>query len=212
MDELRSTEILDKEIKEDARKKAERILKNADIEVELILADVANRVKKTKTEKESLYSARIAAYKNDIEASVPLEKLRKRIAFIDTEVNKALDDYFEKIGEDKRLKIIKSMLASFTKEIQCSTLKIKYAGYKKEKIEKFISVNFKNLKIAEYEELSNSEAQIIGLKDGIFAEDITGSFICKASIDEAKKQLLTEKREELKLNLFGDSFDRTFKN
>ena len=40
MEELRSTEILDKEIREDARRKANRILNNCVLECEKILEDV----------------------------------------------------------------------------------------------------------------------------------------------------------------------------
>ena len=54
MEELRSTEILDKEIEADARKKADKILKNADSEAEKILADVETRVKEAKEQKEKL--------------------------------------------------------------------------------------------------------------------------------------------------------------
>ena len=43
MQELRSTDILDKEIEADARRKAEAILKRADKECEEILASVQNK-------------------------------------------------------------------------------------------------------------------------------------------------------------------------
>ena len=44
MEELRSTEVLDKEIETDARKKAERILAKADSDGKALVADVARRV------------------------------------------------------------------------------------------------------------------------------------------------------------------------
>lgn len=204
MEELRSTEILAKEIKEDARKKAERILKNADAEAQNILSGISSRIQKVKKEKQSLYSEKIAAYKADCEAAVPLEKLRKRISFFDTEIKKALDTYFEKIGEDKRLAIISALLGSFTDSVRGCPLKIKYAGYPKAKIEKIVSAHFKDSKIEEYKALSSAEAEIAGLKDGVFAEEADGSFVCKASLDEVKDRLLTEKRAELKAALFGD--------
>ena len=204
MEELRSTEILDKEIKEDARKKAERILKNADAEAKAVLSGVAAKIEKTKKEKKALYAAKIEAYKSDSEAAIPLEKLRKRISFFDTEIKKALDAYFDNIGEDNRLIIISALLHAFTDVVQGSGLKIKYSGYPRDKIEKIVAENFKGSKIEEYKELSGAEAEIAGLKDGIFAEDTSGVFICKASIDEIKIRLLTEKRAELKAALFGD--------
>ena len=47
MEELRSTEILEKEIQSDARRKAEKILKNADADCEKILSSVETRFEKT---------------------------------------------------------------------------------------------------------------------------------------------------------------------
>ena len=76
MEELRSTEILDKEIQEDARKKAGRILRDADAEAAKILAAVDSRVAAIRKEKENAYEQKIAAFKRDAEAALPLEEKR----------------------------------------------------------------------------------------------------------------------------------------
>ncbi|MEL3913484.1 hypothetical protein [Treponema pedis] len=203
MEELRSTEILDKEIKEDARKKAERILKNADAEAQNILNAVPLRIKNIKKEKASFYAKKAELYKIDAEAAVPLEKLRKKISYIDTEIQKALENYFEKIGEEARLKIILSFVNNFKNFIKDFPVKVKFSNYSKEKIQSLIEENFKDFKVKEYQELSPAEAELTGLKDGIFIEDCNNTFVCKASIDEAKSRLLNEKRAELKEALFG---------
>ena len=52
MEELRSTEILDKEIQEDARKKADKIVKNSQIEAQNILDSVDGRIEVARQEKE----------------------------------------------------------------------------------------------------------------------------------------------------------------
>jgi len=63
MEELRSTEILDKEIREDARRKANRILNNATLECEKILEDVNNRFEKDAETKKAEYQFKIDDYK-----------------------------------------------------------------------------------------------------------------------------------------------------
>ena len=45
MKEFRSTEILDKEIQEDARRKAEKLLKRADIDGQRIIDETEDRIK-----------------------------------------------------------------------------------------------------------------------------------------------------------------------
>ena len=61
MEEFRSTEILDKEIQADARKKAEKILAKADVDCALLLEEVSGRIEKAKKELEDKYSLKITA-------------------------------------------------------------------------------------------------------------------------------------------------------
>ena len=63
MEELRSTEILDKEIREDARRKANRILNNSVIDFEKILEDVNIRFEKDAEIKKAEYESKISNYK-----------------------------------------------------------------------------------------------------------------------------------------------------
>ena len=50
MEELRSTEILDREIQEDARKKAARIIADAEKQAENIRSEVKERIQKAREE------------------------------------------------------------------------------------------------------------------------------------------------------------------
>ncbi|WP_191017516.1 hypothetical protein [Treponema zioleckii] len=110
MEELRSTEILDKEIEADARKKAEKILKNADNECERILADVKNRVNEASKQKSSLYKSKIDQFEKNVDASLPLEKERFLVKFYADSVSSALNDYLKKIGLEKRLSLLEKSI------------------------------------------------------------------------------------------------------
>ena len=59
MEELRSTEILDKEIREDARRKANRILNNGLLECEKILEDVNIKFEEDAAKKRAEYEEKI---------------------------------------------------------------------------------------------------------------------------------------------------------
>ena len=63
MEELRSTEILDKEIREDARRKANRILNNGLLECEKILEDVNIKFEEDAAKKRAEYEEKINSYK-----------------------------------------------------------------------------------------------------------------------------------------------------
>ena len=76
MEELRSTDILDREIEADAKKKAGEIIKRAQEECDEILAGVQTRVKTALDQKSAFYDAKIAQCKKNAAAYVPLEKER----------------------------------------------------------------------------------------------------------------------------------------
>ena len=106
MQELRSTDILDKEIEADAKRKAETILKRADKECEEIIASVQNRINVARQEKEEFYSKKLDAFEKDLTASGPLEKQRFQVSFIQEEVIAAINKYLSALKEEERLSLV----------------------------------------------------------------------------------------------------------
>lgn len=95
MEELRSTEILDREILEDARRKAEKILKTSEAECRAIYDDVSLRIEKSREEKSHEYKQKAESYRNDSASAIPLEKQRRIVSFVDTSVSQALTDVYQ---------------------------------------------------------------------------------------------------------------------
>ena len=106
MQELRSTDILDKEIEADARRKAEAILKRADKECEEIIASVQNRINVARQEKEEFYSKKLDAFEKDLKASGPLEKQRFQVSFIQEQIITAINKYLAELKEEERLALV----------------------------------------------------------------------------------------------------------
>ena len=106
MQELRSTDILDKEIQADARKKAERMLQKADSECEKLLASVEADIEKAADEKRSFFAKKLEAFEADRKAVVPLEKERFKVSFIQNAVIQNINKYLEGLSEEKRLELV----------------------------------------------------------------------------------------------------------
>ena len=106
MQELRSTDILDKEIQADARKKAERMLAKADLDCEKLLASVDSDIEKAKQEKEDFFAHKLEAFEKDRMAVVPLEKERFKVSFIQNAVIQNINKYLEGLTEEKRLALV----------------------------------------------------------------------------------------------------------
>ena len=82
MQELRSTDILDKEIQADARKKAERMLQKADRDCENLLGSLEADLQKSAEEKKTFFDNKLQSFETDRKAVVPLEKERFKVSFI----------------------------------------------------------------------------------------------------------------------------------
>ena len=82
MEELRSTEILDKEIEADARKKAAKIVAKAESEAKSIIEGVDDRVKKAVEEKSAVYKNKLSLLEKNADAYIPLEKERFLVALL----------------------------------------------------------------------------------------------------------------------------------
>ena len=97
MQELRSTDILDKEIQADARKKAERMLAKADSDCAKLLASVDTDIEKAAEEKQEFFAHKLDAFEKDRMAVVPLEKERFKVSFIQNAVIQNINKYLESL-------------------------------------------------------------------------------------------------------------------
>jgi len=116
LEELRSTEILDREIHEDARRKVEKYLQDADNQCKKIQDEIDARLEKETEAKKEMYDKKYERFLHDIQSVVPLEKQRFLIQFQKDSVDEAIKNYFEKLSEEKKLDIIKRRLNKY-KEI-----------------------------------------------------------------------------------------------
>jgi V/A-type H+-transporting ATPase subunit E len=126
MEELKSSNVLDREILEDARKKAERALKNAEkaIQDESIAADARERDGLAKLMQDC--DSRIARQKADLENAFPLERRRMRVQFMDRELSGALTRWFSAMSDDCLARLlavrIKTVCSAFSGETLCITV------------------------------------------------------------------------------------------
>ena len=111
MEELQSTEILDREILEDARKKAQRILKSAD---DAARAESANWEKKTTAaldEMRKKYAQQGVLATQEIMTLLPIDQRRAKAKKIEELLNEAVGNWFASLSR-------KSVLALLQQELE----------------------------------------------------------------------------------------------
>lgn len=110
MEELRSTEILDKEIQNDARKKAEKILEKADSDSKFLLENVFDRITQASKELTDKNSDKLNNYEKNLDAAIPLEKERFLVSFIQNSINKSIDEYLNSLKKEEKIELLSKKL------------------------------------------------------------------------------------------------------
>ncbi|MDA8410878.1 MAG: hypothetical protein M0001_10845, partial [Treponema sp.] len=101
MEEIGTTEAIQKEILEEARKAADKVLRDADEEVAFAATQAVERAKNAKDTVTRASEVWIARNHAEMLARIPLEKIRYRTALVDGRVRKALGEWFGGMGEDR---------------------------------------------------------------------------------------------------------------
>ena len=106
MEELRSTEVLDREILEDARKKAFKILKTADETVQSQSRRWEKKTQKDLAEIRKIYAGRTEKEKEEILARLPLDKRRLRSEWADSALETAMGSFLKSLSREDLFHIL----------------------------------------------------------------------------------------------------------
>jgi len=203
MQELRSTEILDKEIQSDARRKAEKILKKADLDAQEILNSISSSIEKAKSEKSDFYSKKIQAFEKDQNASVPLEKERFKVSFIQDSISENINAYLKSLSEEKRIEIVLNHLDSkLDKKVNAFVYGFDFEAAKK-MLSKKIGSNLLKCEKTEFRKIAVEDDCNLENPQGIILETEDRQFRCRLTLSEIIGQILDKNRAELSESLFG---------
>lgn len=204
MEELRSTEILDKEIQEDARRKAERILKDADDECAKMMADVDDRIKSGRDARKSSYDEKLAAKRRDSEAAIPLEKQRFLISFENSAVHDACTAYLAALKPAQKLELIEKLLEQKKAVLKDRKYNAQVCGFDISAVKKLLEKELGAKAI-----LSCVQADENCIKDaggsfeGCMLESDDRAVKCRLTVSEIIDGIADTKREELVTTLFA---------
>lgn len=203
MQELRSSEILDKEILSDAQRKIEHILANANEECEKLLSGVEQRVSDAKKEKESFYERKLMVQKKNLDASLPLEEQRFKVSFIQDSVIDAVNNYLSSLSEEQRIKmLIQNQHFNFDKKINAYIY-----GFNLEAVKKILSKelgsNLGTCSKTEFGKIVIEKDIGLSKNEGIILEAEDKSLRVHLTLVEKISHILDKNRAELSEALFG---------
>jgi hypothetical protein len=205
MEELQTIEVLDREILEDARKKAFKILKNAGDAVTASRDSWEKKLHQTLEKARTSYAQKAEQSREEIMARLPMDKQRIRSEKIEFFLEKAMKDFLESLDRPALIALLKQELALRIEEIRSGGGEATAAG----------ELRYRFLEAAEVSALVQEALSGAALKlvedplytiPGLFPAmviDLPGLRLT-ASVDRAAEALLLDKRVELAVALLGD--------
>lgn len=193
MDELRSTENLEHEILEDARKKAERILKNADARIRDVGTEWTGKRTEAFDELEARYRARAESARREIESSVPLEMKRKEIEYLDRQLREHLDRYFMELEPDGLETVVSELLGRVRSVLAGKPVAVRYGGMSGNEAVALVHVCLPGSTVTETTERTGITGIVLETEDGARYT---------ATTELVRGMLLDDRREELFEALF----------
>ncbi|MDY5884945.1 MAG: V-type ATP synthase subunit E [Treponema sp.] len=205
MEELRSAEILDKEIQDDARKKAEKILRNADSQCDQIMAQVESRLEEAKKEKEIYFNQKADQVKKDLDSSMPLEKSRFLVSYISSSIAKGINEYLKTLSSEKRFELAVSLLNQFSNLVSDRTFDAAVYGFDPAYVKSTLSskVKINSCSSVEFAKSGSEAVDGIEIHEGVILLSEDKSVKIRLTLEEVITELIDKYRKELAVTLFG---------
>lgn len=205
MEELRSAEILDKEIQDDARKKAEKILRNADSQCDQIMAQVESRLEEAKKEKEIYFNQKADQVKKDLDSSMPLEKSRFLVSYISSSIAKGINEYLKTLSSEKRFELAVSLLDQFSNLVSDRTFDAAVYGFDPAYVKSTLisKVKINSCSSVEFAKSGSEAVDGIEIHEGVILLSEDKSVKIRLTLEEVITELIDKYRKELAVTLFG---------
>ena len=209
MEELHSTEALDREILEDARKKAFKILKNAD---ESVLSQKLNWEKKTQKDVEEIrknYEQQTEKVREEIFARLPLDKRRLRSETSEFFLREAMENFLQNLNRDVLLLILENELIKRLDESKAELGKegrVIFSSMNNGEVDKTLGNALEKIPFLKDWQINNwqkNEAKNYAASFPMIVID-TPSIRITVSVDDVASEFLKLKRAELTAALLGE--------
>jgi vacuolar-type H+-ATPase subunit E/Vma4 len=191
MEEMVSTEALENEILEDARKKGERLLKDAETEAAKIRADSGERTQGSLASVTADYTARAERYRAENLARLPLEKCRLKATFVDRLLRSAAESYLSSLSKERIALLVSSRLGLSSPLVGSAEVSVRFKGISEKEARGIMASALPSARVAT---ILPDETL---LASGLAVETASGMLRIAATLDLVGEELLDEHRGEL---------------
>jgi V/A-type H+/Na+-transporting ATPase subunit E len=193
-------EDLEREILEDARRKAARILESADKELSRSRAEWAEKLSRQSGDAVRERQGRLAALRERMETAIPLDLMRVRLGFLQETLARELTALIGSLTDAEVLRSVGVMLVPAASAFDGQSVVVTAVGIAVKDAEAAVRAALPKAKIA-LAKAGDAPASPSGRGVVVETEDRKTRF--RGTLDELEEQLLDEHREALAAALFG---------
>jgi V/A-type H+/Na+-transporting ATPase subunit E len=199
MEEIVSSDAIQSEILEDARKKAGHILEEAEAEAARNVAEIEAKAAQVVEEIVRTSEAKSARFRMETMARFPLERTRMRTVFVEAQLREAARTYIESLSEERIAALSEAMVVRAEPFLAGKVVELRRKGLPESKAREIA-----DRALALTESVRHVEDPKLPAS-GLVAAAEDGSIVLKATMDLVEDSLLDRRRGELARALCGDA-------
>lgn len=198
MEEIRGTETLEREILEDARRRADRILRKAEDDATSLRTQAERKVEEALAALNQEYSLKRQRAEQELRSRLPLEKMRLDIGYRDTRLREETARAVAALQPEALGQWCVARLSRHAELLGSSMVKVAVRGLDASTIDRIAALFPQGSSSATVEDASMAAR-------GLAVEPADGSYHISITEAELTEWLLDEKRGELAAALFGSA-------
>jgi V/A-type H+-transporting ATPase subunit E len=206
MEILKTSEALETQILEDARKKASRVLEAVDKEIEAMRAAEEARAAGETKRLDAECEAKLRALRQELASSLPLDFMRTRLAATEQTLREALEEFFTSMKADELERILAAMLRKPAAAFRGTRVTVSCTGIDAAAARRIVQAAMPDAAIEDVQ-LRTDPPKGGGPAErtatGIILATVDRRIRFRATLDELAGLLMEERRGELATALLG---------
>jgi len=195
MEVVKNGELLEAQILEDGRAKAKRLRDAAEKESAAIRAEGDARLREETARFDAQRQEQLSTMRRELEAALPLEFRRARLAWLQETLDAAVAGYFGRLQPAALARIIGAQVARAGSAFAGRSVSVQTAGISADQARAIVRDALPGVTVESVAELPADEAA--AAITGLIVSSADGRRRLRATIGELTTQLMEERREEL---------------
>jgi len=196
MEILKTSEALETQILEDARKKASRVLETVEKEIAVLRAEGEARSAGETKRLDAECEAKLRALRQELASSLPLDFMRTRLAATEQTLRERLEEFFTSMKADELERILAAMLRKPAAAFRGTRVRVSCTGIEAAAARRIVQAAMPDTAIEDVQLQAD-------LATGIILTTVDRRIRYRATLDELAGLLMEERRGELAAALLG---------